>query len=85
MKDPATTEVVCLVDRIRKVGTNQMLPNCRRTTNPDASRGLGLSAALKPLRMFSWAKEHQVAAYAIGLSVIFSIYLLGYAGGKGAK
>lgn len=79
-EDPALPEVACNVLRLNRVTEGKSAPPCSRRvyTAADRHKGVGLYAALPPLRAFVWTRQHPVAAVAVGAGVVGGLVALGY-------
>jgi hypothetical protein len=84
VEDPYLPEVSCHILRLNRIAKDQNpgAPCPRTTVSPHTKKGIGLSAAAKPLRAWVWARENPIVAVAAGTSVIGLIWGLGYYSGK---
>lgn len=80
-KDPYLSEVACRAAQIVALQKGPPYPvmQCARTA-PGLTGGIGLSAAVKPMRAYVTVKKHPVllplgAAIVIGLPVLLGYYL----------
>ncbi len=85
IEDPFLPEVTCQILRLNKISKGvDPGPPCQRTiaTPAQLQKGIGLSVASKPLRMFVWGRQHPILATGIGIGALALIFGLGYSAGK---
>lgn len=81
-EDPYLSEVVCRIGQLQQIRAGQTVGACADT--PDGMPGgVGLSAAVKPLRLYVYAKQNVWVFPAMIAAIIGVPFLLGYEYGKG--
>jgi len=81
--DPYLSEVVCRIGQLQQINSGAVVGTC--TDTPDGlPGGVGLSAAVKPLRFYVYAKQN-VWVFPLAIAAVFGIpFMLGYEWGKGS-
>lgn len=80
--DPYLPEIVCRVGQLQQINAGQTPGTC--TELPDGlPGGVGLSAAVKPLRFYVYGKQHAWVFPAVAIALFGIPFMLGYEYGKG--
>lgn len=81
-EDPYLPEIVCRIGQLQQLNAGGAAGPCVEL--PDGlTGGVGLSAAVKPLRLYVYAKQNVWVFPALILGILGVPFMLGYEWGKG--